>query len=161
MSKLRWRIKTPCSSTAGEFAADAALEMVRSYDELIAAEEAKGKGGDKEKLKERSKRMMEACSLYLEIAPNGEMAPVARYRIAESLYAQEKLDEALAAFLKIVDQAAGTDLGEVAADQVFDVLQAKKDWRASATHLRRGCALQRAPEFQARRTDRRPDQLRC
>ena len=74
---------------------------------------------------------------------------MARYHIAESLYAQEKLDEALAAFLKIVDQAAGTDLGEVAADQVFDVLQAKKDWRAEPSpHLCRGCALQRRPEFQ-------------
>ena len=137
----------------GEFAADAALEMVRSYDELIAAEEAKGKGGDKEKLKERSKRMMEACSLYLEIAPNGEMAPVARYRIAESLYAQEKLDEALAAFLKIVDQAAGTDLGEVAADQVFDVLQAKKDWRGLLSQARTYAVdvrFNERPEFQAR-----------
>ena len=47
--------------------------------------EAKGKKGDRAKIKARSAAMMEACQLYLELAPNGEMAPVARYRIAESL----------------------------------------------------------------------------
>ena len=146
----------------GEYAADAALEMVRSYDELIAAEEAKGKKRDKAKLKERSARMMAACTLYLEIAPNGEMAPVARYRIAESLYAQERLDEALASFVKIVDQAAGSDLGEVAADQVFDVLQAKKDWRGLLQQARTYAVDVRfnaRPEFQARAAYRRPDEL--
>jgi len=137
----------------GQYAADAALEMVRSYDELIAAEESKGKAQDKAKVKERSARMMAACKLYLEIAPEGEMAAVARYRIAESLYGQERLDEALAAFIKIVDQAAGSDLSEVAADQVFDVLQAKKDWRGLLRQARTYAVdvrFNERPEFQAR-----------
>jgi TolA-binding protein len=137
----------------GPHAANAVLEMVRSYDALIEAEHAKGKAQDKEKIKERSGRMMAACKLYLEIAPNGEMAPVARYRIAESLYGQERYDEALEAFIKIVDQAADSDLGEVAADQIFDVLQAQKNWRGLLQSARRYAADPRfnaRPEFQAR-----------
>jgi tetratricopeptide (TPR) repeat protein len=113
----------------GRYAGPAALEMVRAYDQLVEAERAKGGQADPATLKRRSGRMIAACKLYLEVAPGGELAAIARYRIAQAHYDRDEFDQALAAFEAILEVAATGELGEVTADQILDVYQAQRDWR--------------------------------
>jgi cellulose synthase operon protein C len=137
----------------GRFAGAAALEMVRAYDQLVESERAKGAQADGDMLKQRSGRMIAACRLYLEVAPAGELAGIARYRIAQAHYDRDEYDQALVAFEAILDGAPTGELGEVTADQILDIFQSKKDWRGLLKRARRFAEDERfadRPAFQKR-----------
>jgi TolA-binding protein len=120
----------------GKWAAAAAEEAVRAWDEVVKDYNRKKKekpptGANA--LKERpipdvKKKYIGACNLYLKHYPKGKIVVEAKYKVARTLYDYNYFKDSTPRFLDIVDKHTKHDRAIQSANLVLDTFNILEDW---------------------------------